>query len=62
MPKPFKTALTLLVLKLRSLLYLPLSVEHNFVPQFQPVQQRSVGALYFTKHEYFTKKDPLFTL
>jgi len=56
MPKPFKSALTFLVLNLCSLLHLPLSVEHDFVPQFQPVQQRSVGTLYFTKHEYFTKK------
>jgi len=54
MPKPIKTSLTLLVLNLRSLLHLPLSVEHDFVPQFQPVQQCSVGTLYFTKHEYFT--------
>jgi len=55
MPKSFQTALTLLTLNLCPLLSLSLTVEHNLVPQFQPVQQHSVGTLHFTKHKYFTK-------
>jgi len=43
--KPFYTPLTLLALILDFLLHLPLPVEHDLVPQLEPVQQGPVGTL-----------------